>query len=145
MSHDAGTRQLVVMSFHSDDPQAVGVVTNFSHPIHAFTVDDAQNYEVALVSVDYPSPGGTDSVYVGCSMVGVTRSGSQLSNTLYRLPPAPAATNAHHLVQQSIVPWRPLASNAFNVVEVALTNDSGVPIPQPVGSRVILTIAIRRV
>jgi hypothetical protein len=145
--HDgiASTRDLTIMVLTSEDPTALGNYSSFSHNIRPFRVDDPANYEVALVSIDYPSP-GTTAIFVGVNFVGFGRVGSQLTNTLYRLPQAALGVNTKFVQDQSIVEWRPLAGSEFSVAEVTLTTPAGAPISFVGGSpKTILTIAVRRV
>ena len=144
MNDHASTEDLTIMVLTSAEPTVIGNATNFSHTIRPFEVTDNANYEIAMVSIDYPSNGST-STYVSCDIVGVSRVGSQLTNILFRIPQQPVAANSHYTQNQSIILWRPLATKAFSVVNVTLTDSSGAYLPVPGGAHTTLTVAIRRV
>jgi hypothetical protein len=138
-----GTKDLTIIVLTSADPTAEGNATSFSHNIRQFAVDDASDYEVAMISLDWPS--NNTSTYVSCNLVGFTRVGSQMTNTLFRIPPTNIALHSHYAQNQSIVQWMPLAASSFTVAQVALTESTGTLLPAPSGSQTVLTIAIRKV
>jgi hypothetical protein len=148
--HDgvASTKNLTIMILTSEDPTALGDARSFSHNIRPFRVDDPENYEVALVSIDYPAPPAATAVFIGLNFVGFGRVGSQLTNTLYRLPSRVGVIDAHFVQDQSIVEWRPLAGSEFSVAEVALTDPTGALVFKYDAAffpKTIVTIAIRRI
>lgn len=143
-SHVGGTSGLITMQFSSQDTRVSLSGSYFTHPIESFTVDAAQNYEICMVSCTYPAPAGT-VVNVSCSLSGATRYGSRMANTLFSIPPvAVALPNAHYSVNQSVIPWKPLATAHADVVEVKLTDNSGNDIFLGTNP-IILEVAIRRI
>lgn len=144
MAHyeDVAALQEMIVVAESADISASGTAASFSHPIRAIQVDDPQQYKIALVEATFTHPGGTP-VYISTNLVGFTRVGSQMTNTVYRVPDMPAGEQ--HIVQQAaIVQWRPYAAftNA-NLIECVLTDSAGALIAA--AGTTSLTFAIRRI
>jgi len=139
-SASALTTTLLVAT--SADPQVRGTAGHFLHPIRSLTVDDYQQYMIALVDITFTHP-GTGSVFVSTNLSGLTRVGSQLVNTIYRIPTMAAGEQT--LEQHgSIVKWYPYGSFVTaSEVEIQLTDALGVTIPA--AGVTTVTLAIRRI
>jgi len=127
----------------SADPLARGTSASWAHPIRMLTVDDPQQYQVALVGIDFQHPGG-GPVHVSTNLVSLSRYGSQMTNAIYRIGEHAAGPLS---VQQtgSIVLWYPYATiESVTEVEVSLTDSAGALIPAS-GTPTTVTFAIRRV
>ena len=64
--HPSSAISSLIVVATSADPKATGTSAHFSHPIRQLTVDDPQQYQIALVSIDFDHPGGTP-VYVSAT------------------------------------------------------------------------------
>jgi len=89
--HPSSAISSLIVVATSADPKATGTSAHFSHPIRQLTVDDPQQYQIALVSIDFDHPGGTP-VYVSCNLAALTRYGSGEANILYRIGDHSAGT-----------------------------------------------------
>jgi len=126
----------------SADPQARGNAGSFVHPIRSFTVDNPAAYMVALVDLSFTHP-GTGAVFVSTNLAGFTRVGSQMVNTIYRIP-LMAAGEQHVEQTGSIIRWYPYASmDTASEVQIQLTDAMGNTIPA--AGVTTVTLAIRRV
>lgn len=141
---DASQYEQTLMVLTSGDPNVTGTAASFSHPVRQFVVDDPSNYAITLVSVDFRHPGSTTSVYVSCNLVGFSRVGSQMTNTLFRVEPRTAG-RLHYVQNQSVVEWRPYGPATLTVADVQLTDSTGALIPVSPGDYTTLTVAIRRI
>jgi len=126
----------------SADPQARGTAGHFTHPIRAFTVDEPQEYMIALVDLSF-THSRTGAVFVSTNLAGRTRVGSQIVNAIYRIP-VMAAGEQHVEQTGSIIRWYPYASiETATSVEIDLTDALGATIPA--AGVTTVTLAIRRV
>ena len=141
-SASAYEQQLMVLT--SGDTEATGNAATFSHPIRMLEVDDPAHYAITLVDADFRHPGPATSVYITTNLVGFSRTGSQMTNTLYRVPPM-AAGRVHVIQNASVVQWRPYGPKVATLVEVQLTDSTGTPIAVSPGDYSTITVAIRRV
>lgn len=140
--HPASLANTTMIVATSADPLSRGTPGHFTHPIRKFTVEDPQSYMITLVSISLDHP-GTGSVYVSTNLAALTRVGSQLVNSIYRIP---IMTAGDQYVEQlgSIVQWIPYASMiTATEVEIELTDALGNTLA-PTGVTTV-TLAIRRV
>jgi len=139
--HPASAFSSTILIATSADPEATGGAGHFTHPIRNLTVDDPQRYAIALVDITLTHP-GTGSVFVSCNLAALTRVGSQLANSIYRIPNMVAG---EHTVEQrgTIVRWIPYGSfNTATDVEIQLTDAFGVTLPAT--GTTTVTLAIKR-
>ena len=99
-------------------------------------------YQITLVDITFDHP-GTGPVYVSCNLVALTRLGSQMVNTLYRIGTHSAGTT-HILQTGSIVLYYPYGSyTTADNIEIGLTDSTGAYIAA--GGPTTVTLSIRRV
>ena len=141
MAASAENVNTIVLTAVSNDPKAIGTAAAFSHPISLIKVDDPGDWEIAMVSCRFTTPGATP-VFLSTNLVDLSRVGSELANTLFEIPTLPAGEV--HVEQQGSIPlWLPYAGiRQANEVEIELSLPSGVAIPA--AGTTSVTLAIRR-
>jgi len=140
--HPSAAITTTILVATSADPQVRGTPGHFSHPIRALTVDDPQQYMVALVDITFDHP-GTGAVFISTNLADLTRVGSQMVNSIFRIP-LMAVGEQHVLQTGSIIRWYPYGSfTTVSEVEIQLTDSFGQTIPATGVTTV--TLAIRRI
>eukprot|EP00052_Salpingoeca_macrocollata_P030176 m.314594 g.314594 ORF g.314594 m.314594 type:complete len:155 (+) comp23063_c0_seq12:273-737(+) len=121
---------------------------NFTIPLaQPLLLRENDEYEVAMVQCTFPHPGNAFSVYINCSLCDYSRTGSGMSQLLFKAPPV-ASAMPYRVVQDSIPVWSKVGGKSFNAISVSLTYGANLPIPAAEFSEndyTTLELVIRRV
>lgn len=136
----SGLQQTLIVAT-SSDPLAQGTASAFKHAIPPFSVESPTDYVISLVDISFDHS-GTGEIFVNTNLVGFSRIGSQLVQTLFRVPTLPAGS-VHVQQTGSIVKWLPYGPyTTASYVEVTLTDAYGAFIPA--SGVTTLTMSIRK-
>ena len=104
-------------------------------------------WEVTFSNINYPKPVTVgNSVFVFCSLCKRQPIGSNSERLLCRLEPTRSSDpDPVWRVAQTLVPWRPVAQEYINSVDIQILESDGTPIPSGAGRFTTVELALRKI
>ena len=115
----------------SGDINSYGDQSSYTVPLsNPIALEYNEEYECALVSAQFPHPGGGHSVFIQCSLCEYQRVGSSMVPLLFKSASVNNQTDNYRCVQDSIEVWVKISGKLFNQIDISLSYSQNLDIPE---------------